>query len=87
MPKSLTNLKLQIGQLILGASQQSTTDSAGSDSRLRFSFIARYQRDSQRYRVWEKGFNFFCNLPITIISASFNSNREFLRLNSFFYHI
>lgn len=56
------NLKLQIDQLILGASQRSTQDSAGSHCRLRFNFISRYHKGLQGYPVKEKSFNVLCNL-------------------------
>lgn len=56
----VANLKLQVGQLILGASQRFTQESAGSHCRFRFSFISRYQ--SKWYPVKERDFNAACNL-------------------------
>jgi len=42
------NNKLQADQVILGASQPSTQDRAGSETRRRFSFMSRDQFGSQR---------------------------------------
>jgi len=45
------NLQLQVDQLILGPSQRSAQERAGSHRRLRFSFISRYHRGIQGYPV------------------------------------
>ncbi|CAA9590109.1 hypothetical protein AVDCRST_MAG81-5127 [uncultured Synechococcales cyanobacterium] len=53
----VANLKLQADQVILGASQRSTQDKAGSDNRFRFNFISRYHRGCQGYPVKVVNFN------------------------------
>jgi len=53
----MTNLKLQADQGILGASQRSTRDKAGSHNRLRFNFISRYHKGHQGYPVKVVNFN------------------------------
>jgi hypothetical protein len=53
----VTNLELPIGQFILGASQRSAHERAGSHCRLRFSFISRYHKGRQGYPVNGKNFN------------------------------
>ncbi|OLP18935.1 hypothetical protein BST81_08465 [Leptolyngbya sp. 'hensonii'] len=53
------NLQLQAGQLILGASQLSVQDSAGSERRLRFNFISRYHKGIQGHPVKAKTFKGF----------------------------
>ncbi|MBW4539884.1 MAG: hypothetical protein KME43_12175 [Myxacorys chilensis ATA2-1-KO14] len=57
--EEIANLELQIGQFILGASQRSAQESAGSHCRFRFNFISRYQSGRQGYPANENGFNVF----------------------------
>lgn len=52
-----TNLKLQVDQVILGPSQRSAQESAGSESRIRCRFIPKYQKRSQRRLLAERSFN------------------------------
>jgi hypothetical protein len=54
---TITNLQLQVGQVILGASHLSAQDSAGPHCRFRLSFISRYQAGRQGYPVKERSFN------------------------------
>jgi len=54
---SPTNLQLQIDQRILGPSQRSAQESAGSAKRRRCSFISRYHMESQGCPANEKCFN------------------------------
>jgi hypothetical protein len=53
----LANLQLQVDQRILGPSQRSAQESAGSAQRLRCSFISRYHMESQGCPANEKCFN------------------------------
>jgi hypothetical protein len=72
-PTALQNLKLQADQFILGASQRSTQDNAGSHCRLRFRFNSRYHDGFQGYPTKGKCFNAVCNLrdsnPSTLTSV------------------
>ena len=57
LQKLLTNLQLQVDQRILGPSHRSAHERAGSDSRLRCSFISRYHVESQGRLANEPCFN------------------------------
>jgi hypothetical protein len=62
---------LQVDQLILGPSQRSAHESAGSESRLRRSFISRYHRGSQGRPANERCFNAlqpFATLTLTSLT-------------------